>query len=67
VGKKFDTLVGGRIDERLSGEIKDAVHSVESIQVRDLMKLLGSVKTSHEAPSSPRAAGQTAEVAARQQ
>jgi 2-methylcitrate dehydratase len=65
--EKFDRLVAGRIDERLSGEIKDAVHSVENIQVRDLMKLLSSVKTSHGAPLSPRAAGQTAEVAARQQ
>jgi hypothetical protein len=37
-------LVAGRVDKRLSGEIKDAVRSLESIQVRDLMKLLGSVK-----------------------
>jgi 2-methylcitrate dehydratase len=65
--QKFDTLVAGRIDQRLSGEIKDAVHSVENIQVRDLMKLLGSVKTSPGAPSSPSAAGQTAEVAAHRQ
>jgi 2-methylcitrate dehydratase len=36
--------VTGRVDEVLSGEIKDAVQSVENIQVRDLMKLLGSVK-----------------------
>jgi 2-methylcitrate dehydratase len=42
--EKFDRLVTGRVDEVLSGEIKDAVQSVENIQVRDLMKLLGSVK-----------------------
>ncbi|EEF58839.1 MmgE/PrpD family protein [Pedosphaera parvula] len=43
--EKFDRLVAGRVDEGLSGEIKDAARSVENIQVRDLMKLLGSVKT----------------------
>src|SRR5271155_3767648 len=43
--KKFDRLVAGRVDEGLGGEIKDAVRSLESIQVKDLMKLLGSVKT----------------------
>src|SRR5580693_6096954 len=42
---KFDSLVAHRVDEGLSGEIKDAVRSLESIQVKDLMKLLGSVKT----------------------
>jgi 2-methylcitrate dehydratase len=42
--EKFDRLVAGRVDEVLSGEIKDAVQSVENIQARDLMKLLGSVK-----------------------
>jgi len=42
---KFDRLVAGRVDEGLSGEIKDAVRSLENIQVRDLMKLLGAVKT----------------------
>jgi 2-methylcitrate dehydratase len=36
--------VAGRVDKGLSGEIKDAARSVENIQVRDLMKLLGSVK-----------------------
>ena len=40
--EKFDRLVTARVDEVLSGEIKDAVQSVENIQVRDLMKLLGS-------------------------
>ena len=37
--EKFDSLVAHRIDERLSGEIKDAVRSLESIQVKDLMNL----------------------------
>src|SRR5246500_3134950 len=53
---KFDTLVAGRADEGLSAEIKDAAHSVENIQVRDLMKLLGSVKTGQETASSSKAA-----------
>jgi 2-methylcitrate dehydratase len=53
---KFDTLVAGRVDEGLSAEIKDAAHSVENIQVRDLMKLLGSVKTGQETASSSKAA-----------
>ena len=42
--EKFDSLVAGRIDDGLSREIKDAVRSLENIQVKDLMKLLGSVK-----------------------
>jgi 2-methylcitrate dehydratase len=41
---KFDSLVAGRIDDGLSREIKDAVRSLENIQIRDLMKLLGSIK-----------------------
>jgi 2-methylcitrate dehydratase len=53
---KFDALVAGRVDEGLSGEIKDAVRSVEDIQVGDLMKLLGSVKTGQETASSSKAA-----------
>jgi 2-methylcitrate dehydratase len=53
---KFDALAAGRIDEGLSGEIKDAARTVENIQVRDLMKLLGSVETSHGNPSSAKAA-----------
>jgi 2-methylcitrate dehydratase len=43
--QKFDTLVAGRVDEGLSGEIKDAARSLENIQVRDLMKLLASFNT----------------------
>jgi 2-methylcitrate dehydratase len=53
---KFDALVAGRVDEGLSGEIKDAVRTVEDIQVGDLMKLLGSVKTGQETASSSKAA-----------
>src|ERR1700729_372003 len=42
--EKFDGLVIGRIDAGLSREIKDAVLSLESIQVRDLLKLLSYAK-----------------------
>jgi 2-methylcitrate dehydratase len=41
--EKFDRLVAGRVDDGLSREIKDAVRSLENIQVRDLMKLLNCV------------------------
>jgi 2-methylcitrate dehydratase len=41
---KFDQLVSSRLDEGLRGEIKDAVYLIESIQVKDLMKLLGQIK-----------------------
>jgi 2-methylcitrate dehydratase len=37
---KFDQLVVGRIDTDLADQIKDAVRSVEDIQVKDLMALL---------------------------
>jgi 2-methylcitrate dehydratase len=40
---KFDRLAAGRADEGLCREIKDAVRSLEDIQVRDLMKLLSNV------------------------
>ena len=46
VGAKFDKLVGGRAGEGLRKDIKAAVASLESIQVKDLMKLLGQVKGS---------------------
>ena len=39
--EKFDRLVADRVDGGLSREIKDAVRSLENIQVRDLMQLLG--------------------------
>jgi 2-methylcitrate dehydratase len=41
--EKFDRLVAGRADESVSREIKDAVRSLESIRVKDLMQLLGRV------------------------
>src|ERR1700735_2402830 len=41
--EKFDRLVAGRADEGLCREIKDAVRSLENVQVRDLMRLLGRV------------------------
>jgi 2-methylcitrate dehydratase len=53
--EKFDRLVAGRIDAGLSDEIKDA-RSVENIEVRDLMKLLGTVTASQGTSSSPKAA-----------
>src|ERR1700758_1435613 len=42
--EKFDNLVTGRADDGLFREIKDAVRSLENIQVKDLMKLLGQIK-----------------------
>jgi 2-methylcitrate dehydratase len=42
--EKFDRLVADRADEGLCREIKDAVRSLENIQVRDLVKLLNRVK-----------------------
>jgi 2-methylcitrate dehydratase len=44
--EKFDQLVTGRIDGYLSEEIKEAVRSLESIQVRELAKLLNHVHVS---------------------
>jgi 2-methylcitrate dehydratase len=41
---KFDQLVAGRIDSDLASEIKEAVRSVEQIQVKDLMALLASIR-----------------------
>jgi 2-methylcitrate dehydratase len=41
---KFDQLVAGRIDSDLASEIKEAVRSVEQIQVKDLMALLAGVR-----------------------
>lgn len=40
---KFDRLVVGRADEGVSREIKEPVRSLESIEVKDLMQLLGRV------------------------
>jgi 2-methylcitrate dehydratase len=36
--EKFDNLVAGRADDGLCREIKDAVRSLENIQVRDVME-----------------------------
>jgi 2-methylcitrate dehydratase len=41
--EKFDKLVSGRLDAGLGREIKAAVRSLETIEVSDLMKLLGHV------------------------
>jgi len=41
---KFDRLAAGRVEEILSGEIKDAVRSLDNIQIADLMQLLVRVK-----------------------
>lgn len=41
--EKFNRLVAGRADEGTCREIKDAAHSLENIQVADLMALLGRV------------------------
>ena len=44
--EKFDQLVTGRIDRYLSEDIKEAVRSLETIQVRELAKLLNHVHVS---------------------
>ena len=41
--EKFDQLVADRIDSDLANEIKDAVHSLENIKVKDLMALLARI------------------------
>jgi 2-methylcitrate dehydratase len=41
--EKFDKFVSGRLDAGLGREIKAAVRSLETIEVSDLMKLLGHV------------------------
>jgi 2-methylcitrate dehydratase len=52
--EKFDRLVVGRADEGVCRQIKDAVRSLENIQVSDLMKLLGGVKTGSGDPFTER-------------
>ena len=54
--EKFDRLVAGRADESVSREIKDAVLSLESIQVKDLMQLLGRVTSGKRAAPNKSAA-----------
>jgi 2-methylcitrate dehydratase len=46
IGAKFDKLVGDRADEGLRKDIKAAVASLESIQMKELMRLLGRVVAS---------------------
>jgi 2-methylcitrate dehydratase len=53
--EKFDRLVAGRADDTLSRDIKDAVRSMENIQVSDLMRLLVRVKPSQRAATSSNA------------
>jgi 2-methylcitrate dehydratase len=43
VVEKFDQLTADRIDNDLAKDIKDAVDSLEHIEVRDLMALLARV------------------------
>jgi 2-methylcitrate dehydratase len=54
--EKFDQLVAGRADDSLSREIKDAVRSLESIQVKNLMQLLGRVTSGKRATLNKSAA-----------
>jgi 2-methylcitrate dehydratase len=54
--EKFDRLVAGRADESISREIKDAVRVLESIQVQDLMQLLGRVTSGKRAALNKSAA-----------
>lgn len=42
--EKFDRLAAGRADEAVCRQIKDAVRSLESIQVADLLKPLGQIE-----------------------
>jgi 2-methylcitrate dehydratase len=44
VAGKFDQLAAGRIDSDLANEIKEAVRSLERIQVKDLTALLARVQ-----------------------
>jgi 2-methylcitrate dehydratase len=46
IGAKFDNLVGERVDAGLREDIKAAVRSLETIEVKDLMKLLNHVEAS---------------------
>ena len=46
--EKFDGLVEGRVDAGLCREIKDAVLSLESLQGRDLMKLLSEARADRQ-------------------
>jgi 2-methylcitrate dehydratase len=54
--EKFDRLVAGRVDESLGREIKEAVRSLESIQVKNLMQLLGRATSGKRATPNKSAA-----------
>jgi 2-methylcitrate dehydratase len=54
--EKFDRLVAGRADDGVSREIKAAVRSLESIQVKELMELLGRVTSGERATLNKNAA-----------
>jgi 2-methylcitrate dehydratase len=54
--EKFDRLVADRADDGVCREIKDAVRSLETLQVSDLMKLLGRVTAGAAAGPVDRAA-----------
>ena len=43
ISAKFDKLASGHLDAKLSQDVKNAVRSLENIQVSDLTKLLGEV------------------------
>jgi 2-methylcitrate dehydratase len=43
VSAKFDRLAAGRVSADLRRDIKNAVRSLEDIQVSDLTKLLGEL------------------------
>jgi hydroxypyruvate isomerase len=43
---KFDQLTAGRIDGELAKKIKEAVRSLDQIQVKDLAALLARVRVS---------------------
>jgi hypothetical protein len=43
---KFDQLTAGRIDGELAKKIKEAVRSLDQIQVKDLTALLARVRVS---------------------
>jgi 2-methylcitrate dehydratase len=51
--EKFDNLVVRRVDDALSGDIKEAVRSLEGIQVEDLMELLGRIEVLPSPPLVP--------------
>jgi len=43
ISAKFDKLASGHLDAKLNQDVKNAVRSLENIQVSDLTKLLGEV------------------------